>query len=209
MHSPDWPRGHRRVFYTAEGGDVLPGRFAIDFVKTSSGGATSCGDRDNPSDAIGYGDAVLAVVDGRVAASRDGVQESPTISGNGAHDPSTAAGNYVVLELGPGLYATYEHLRPGSIRVRQWRTGQARRSDRRTRIQRRFNRAASPSPRLQLEQSSCWRGTAFRRRRIHPAGGLPGHRAVGLPSLAPRTGAADARQASGRKFRGVLPTARA
>ena len=41
VHSPDWPRGHRRVFYPAEGGDVLPGRFAIDFVKTSSSGATS------------------------------------------------------------------------------------------------------------------------------------------------------------------------
>jgi hypothetical protein len=119
VHHPGWARGHRRVFYPAARGNVLPGRFAIDFVKISPEGAVSCGDPDRPSDAFGYGDSVLAVADGRIAAVRDGVAESKTIRGNPAHDPETAPGNYVVLALAQGKFATYEHLRPGSIRVRE------------------------------------------------------------------------------------------
>ena len=118
VHHPDWPRGHRRVFYPSPRGEVLPGRFAIDFVKVASTGATSCGDPDRPSDALGYGDPVLAVAGGRIEAARDGIEESRSISANRAHDAATAPGNYVVLNLGRGKFATYEHLRPGSIRVR-------------------------------------------------------------------------------------------
>lgn len=118
VHYAAWPRGHRRVFYAAARGEVLPGRFAIDFVRVSPNGSTSCRNPDRPADALGYGDPVLAVADGRIAAVRDGVVESPTISGNPAHDRATAPGNYVVLALGRGRFATYEHLRPGSIRVR-------------------------------------------------------------------------------------------
>lgn len=119
VHHPGWPRGHRRVFYAAARGNVLPGRFAIDFVKVSPEGEVSCGDPDRPSDAIGYGDSVLAVADGRIVAVREGVAESNTIRGNPPHGPKTAPGNYVVLALGRGKFATYEHLRPGSIRVRE------------------------------------------------------------------------------------------
>lgn len=118
VHYAAWPRGHRRVFYAAARGEVLPGRFAIDFVRVSPNGSTSCGNPDRPADALGYGDPVLAVADGRIAAVRDGVLESPTISGNRAHDKTFAPGNYVVLALDRGRFATYEHLRPGSIRVR-------------------------------------------------------------------------------------------
>ena len=119
IHSPEWPRGHRRMFYKAGEREVLPGRFAIDFVKVSPSGGTSIGDPDKPSDTIGYDAPVLAVVTGRIAAVRDGVAESPSIRNNGTREQSLAAGNYVVLALGSGLYATYEHLRPGSIRVRE------------------------------------------------------------------------------------------
>ena len=55
---------------------------------------------------------------GRIAAVRDGIEESRSISANRPHDAATAPGNYVVLNLGRGKFATYEHLRPGSIRVR-------------------------------------------------------------------------------------------
>jgi murein DD-endopeptidase len=118
VHYAAWPRGHRRVFYATARGEVLPGRFAIDFVRVSPNGSTSCRNPDRPADALGYGDPVLAVADGRIAAVRDGVVESPTISGNPAHNQATAPGNYVVLALDRGRFATYEHLRPGSIRVR-------------------------------------------------------------------------------------------
>ena len=118
VHYAGWPRGHRRVFYPARRGMVLPGRFAIDFVKVLPDGATSCGDADRPADTVGYGDPVLAVADGSIVALRDGIGEATTISANRPHDQATAPGNYVVLALGSGRFATYEHLRPGSIRVR-------------------------------------------------------------------------------------------
>lgn len=118
VHHPDWPRGHRRVFYQTPRGRVLPGCFAIDFVEVAATGATACGDADKPANALGYGKPVLAVATGRIVALRDDMPESASVSANGRHGPAAAAGNYVVLALQPGRYAIYEHLRPGSIRVR-------------------------------------------------------------------------------------------
>ena len=61
----------------------------------------------------GYGAEVLAVADATVVGLADRFPEPTT--------PITldsAAGNYVTLDLGAGRFAFYEHLRPGSIRVR-------------------------------------------------------------------------------------------
>jgi len=122
VHSPDWPRGHRRVFYASDGVARLPGRYAIDWVGLDIAGATTRGVPDRPGDAIGYGATVIAVADAVVADVRDGMAESATIEGNGRHSASDAAGNYVVLDLGQGRFAFYEHLKPGSIRVRAGET---------------------------------------------------------------------------------------
>lgn len=70
-----------------------------------------------PANALGYGADVLAVADARVAALRDGMGESASVSQNPRHPLDRAAGNYVVLELPDGRHATYEHLRPGSIQL--------------------------------------------------------------------------------------------
>ena len=54
-----------------------------------------------------------------VAATRDGVPESATLIKNPASIKlEEASGNYVALDLGDGHYAFYEHLKPGSIRVK-------------------------------------------------------------------------------------------
>lgn len=118
IHAPEWPRGHRRVFYTLNGRARLPGRLAIDWVRVDAGGAIASGDADVPSHALGYGAEVLAVADARVAALRDSMGESASVSRNPHHALDEAAGNYVVLELPDGRHAFYEHLRPGSIRPR-------------------------------------------------------------------------------------------
>lgn len=117
VHSPAWPRGHRRVFYTEAGRARLPGRYAIDFVGVTASGAITRGNPDRPADAVGYGEEVIAVADAVVVRVRDGMAESASIAANPDH-VAEAAGNHVVLALGRGRYAFYEHLRPGSIRVR-------------------------------------------------------------------------------------------
>lgn len=114
---PDWPRGHRRVVYTVEGRATIPGRFAIDFIRVDGDGRVADGDADLVRNAFGHGEEALAVADATVVATRNDYPETERISGNGRHPLSDGSGNYVVLDLGDGRHAFYEHLRPGSVRV--------------------------------------------------------------------------------------------
>ena len=118
IHHPSWARGHRRVVYTVDGGARIPGRFAVDFVRVDPRGRTTLGDPDRAADALGYGVEVLAVADAVVAATRDDMTESPVISQNPKHRFGDATGNYVALALPGGRVAFYEHLKPGSVKVR-------------------------------------------------------------------------------------------
>ena len=117
IHSPNWPRGHRRVLYTIDGRARIPARFAIDWVKLDESGRTAKGDADVVGDAYGYGAEVLAVADAVVAATRDDVPESSSVAAHPKHAIGDATGNYVTLDLGDGRYAFYEHLKPGSLKV--------------------------------------------------------------------------------------------
>lgn len=118
IHSPDWQRGHRRMLYTVDGRARIPGRFAIDWVKLDAAGRTARGDADVVASAHGYGAEVLAVADAVVASTRDDVAESASVAANPKHAPGDATGNYVSLDLGDGRYAFYEHLKPGSLKVK-------------------------------------------------------------------------------------------
>lgn len=113
-----WPRGHRRMVYAVDGTARIPGRYAIDWIQLDALG------REFPSgfdDAVaarhGYGAPVLAVADAVVAAARDGIAESATISGRSKNPLGKAAGNYIALDLRDGRHVLYEHLQPGSLRV--------------------------------------------------------------------------------------------
>lgn len=117
IYNPSWERGHRRVYYTVDGCARLPGRYAIDFMKLDDAGRLTLGDQDRVSTWLGYGADVLAVADATVAATRDGMAEATLVSVNTKHAPTDAAGNYIVLDLGNGRFAFYEHLKPGSVRV--------------------------------------------------------------------------------------------
>ncbi|MEZ5288675.1 MAG: M23 family metallopeptidase [Vicinamibacterales bacterium] len=127
VHHPDWERGHRRVFYTVDGVIRLPGRHAIDFVKVDETGRTAHDDADLVVNAFGYGAEVLAVSDAVVAMIRDTIPEVTRVSARVKHAQEDAAGNFVALDHGAGRFVVYEHLKPGSVRVR---TGQrVRRGD--------------------------------------------------------------------------------
>jgi murein DD-endopeptidase len=118
VYHSDWERGHRRVFYTVDGVTRLPGRYTIDFVRLDDAGRTARGDADVVGNALGYAADVLSVGDATVAAVRDDMPEVSRVSARVKHRQEDAAGNYVSLDLGGGRFAVYEHLQPGSGRVR-------------------------------------------------------------------------------------------
>lgn len=122
IHHPQWQRGHRRVIYAVDGRARVPGRFAVDWVRLDADGRQADGAEDEIEHWFGYGADVLAVADARVVVVRDDVPESPTLSRHDDPPITEAAGNYLVLALGAERYAFYEHLQPGSIRVRPGQT---------------------------------------------------------------------------------------
>lgn len=115
IYDASWKRGHRRVLYTTDGKQHIPGRFAIDFMQVDS--IQFALDEDSIRSYYGYGAAVLAVADGEVASVCDSFPESLTLSAHPAYTAQQATGNYISLRIAPDRFAFYEHLQPGSITV--------------------------------------------------------------------------------------------
>ena len=105
---------------------TIPQRYAIDFFGLDPRGhavnvAVEKLAESRVGDWTGWNADVLAVADGIVRDARDGVadrrplspQEEPTeLSARGLY------GNFVVLEVAPGVFAHYAHLRQGSVAVK-------------------------------------------------------------------------------------------
>lgn len=123
IYDARWERGHRRVLYTTDGSVKVPGRFAIDWILLGPNGGFATDKGELPRQWFGYAADVIAVADATVASAGEGIAEPATLAEGAAHKVplENAAGNYVALDLGDGRYAFYEHLKPGSIRVK---TGQ-------------------------------------------------------------------------------------
>jgi len=122
VYEPSWRTGHRRVIYTVGGHAGIPGRYAIDFIKLDNDGRLAPGNDDLAKEWYGYGAEVLAVANGTVASVRNDFLETPTISGRERVTAERATGNYISIRVGTGKYAFYEHLKPGSIKVRPGQT---------------------------------------------------------------------------------------
>lgn len=118
VFSRDWETGHRRMYYTVNGRARIPGRFAIDFFKMDQKGLHASGDPDKITNWHGYNAEVLAVADGVVSSVDDGFSESATISAHPRPTGEKGAGNYISIKIEDNVYAFYEHLKPGSIRVK-------------------------------------------------------------------------------------------
>ena len=118
VYHPSWQRGHRRVAYAVGGRARIPGRFAVDWFRVDSLGRSAAPPEDEVVNWYGHGADVLAVADGVIVAVRTDMPESATLSGYTHPELPDATGNYLVLDLGADRYAFYEHLQPGSIRVR-------------------------------------------------------------------------------------------
>lgn len=111
VYDPGLARGHRRVVYAVGGRATIPGRHAIDWMRpvpNASGAAQA--------DSLqGAGAQVLAVADGVIASTQDGVPEPKPGARRSQVSLAKATGNYISLQLGRGRYAFYEHLMPGLL----------------------------------------------------------------------------------------------
>jgi len=105
---------------------TIPQRFAIDWFKLDPSNHSIRGRHDSPAstgdeDWVGYDQDVLAVADGVVVDSRDGVPNGkPLAPQETPADLTTRTlyGNFVVLKIAPGVYAHYAHLKDGTVKVR-------------------------------------------------------------------------------------------
>jgi hypothetical protein len=104
----------------------VPQRFGCDFGKVDAEGNTLPNPFPNiisSSMFYGYGADVIAVADGRVVDTQDGIPENVPQADGRVITPvpltdRTFPGNIVTLKIGEGQYAFYAHLQPGSLRVK-------------------------------------------------------------------------------------------
>ena len=113
----DFNTHHRRGLLTVDGNMVVPQRFAIDWILLDRQHRAWVGNPARLSSYFSYGQPEIAVAAGKVVIARDGIPNSPP-----PHDPTPPplarlTGNYVELRLSPGIYVTYAHMKPGSVRV--------------------------------------------------------------------------------------------
>lgn len=111
VYDPNLERGHRRVVYAVGGTATIPGRHAIDWMRPAPIGGQGASDDANR----GAGAEVLAVADGVVASTRDGVSEPTPGSERPRVALRDATGNFISVSVGAGRYAFYEHLMPGLL----------------------------------------------------------------------------------------------
>lgn len=117
---------HWGSLVAVNGALTIPQRFALDLVGVDTTGhamrpTVKDIQKTRHADWVGYGWDVIAVADGVVRGARDGEPEHAPLSAQPAPDALTAEGlfgNYVVLELAPGMFASYAHLQNGSVTVR-------------------------------------------------------------------------------------------
>ena len=124
---PGNAHSHHWGSLVAVNGDLtIPQRYALDLVGVDDAGhamrpGVKVGQNTSYADWIGYGADVIAVADGVVRDTRDGEQEHKPLSPQPEPSSLTADGlfgNYIVLELQPGVFATYAHLKKGSVKVK-------------------------------------------------------------------------------------------
>ena len=118
VYDPAWQTGHRRMIYTTNGTAHIPGRYAIDFILLNNEGQYAVGDDNITANWLGYGQDVLAVADAEVSSVNDTFEETKTVSSHPGYTPDKATGNYISLKIRESTYVFYEHLKPGSIRVK-------------------------------------------------------------------------------------------
>jgi len=120
VNGPGRDSGHRRALIATEGSARIAQRFGIDWVQMHPAGGTFQGDAKDNKSYRAYGAEVLAVANGLVVATKDGIPENvPGVTSRAVPiTAETVGGNHIVLDLGGGRYAFYAHFQPGSLKVK-------------------------------------------------------------------------------------------
>ena len=147
VNGPGSINHHTAGVLTFEGRMIVPQRFAIDFMRRYEDGEMVHGNNKNVHNYRCYGAEVFAVADGHVVTVRNDVPDNPGESKANALADTLAnlGGNRVVLDLGGSAFATYGHLQPGSIRVKEGDTVKA--GD----VLGRVGNSGAPSPHLHFQ----------------------------------------------------------
>lgn len=127
FHGPGWVAmettspftHHFSAQITYNGVTRVPQRYAQDwiYVDPDTGNVVS-GNASLARNYFGFGKEIYAVANGTVADAEDGLPDIETIYSAPPATFATAAGNYVILDLGGGKYACYAHMVQGSVRVK-------------------------------------------------------------------------------------------
>lgn len=112
---------HRVGLLAVDGAARIARRYAIDW-KRQRGGAWFDGDEADVRAYHAYGQTVLAVADATVVVATDGFPDNRPRTDEGFAPAleitlHSVGGNVVTLDLGDGLFASYAHLQPGSVKV--------------------------------------------------------------------------------------------
>jgi murein DD-endopeptidase MepM/ murein hydrolase activator NlpD len=120
FNGPANASGHRRLVLALDGHVAIGQRFAIDFLRVDSSGNSHRGDPLKNANYYAYGTELLAVADGVIAATKDGIPENVPGANSRAVPITleTVGGNYVAIDVGGGRYALYAHVQPHSLRVK-------------------------------------------------------------------------------------------
>jgi hypothetical protein len=113
--------GHRRSVIPIDGTARIPQRFATDWVKLGDDGLIARGgDLSQNANYYTYGAEALAVADGIVVGVKDGIPDNvPQTKARAVPITlETIAGNYVLLDIGGGRFASYAHFQPNSLKVK-------------------------------------------------------------------------------------------
>ena len=109
---------HRRGLLVVNGNEVVPQRFAIDWMRLDEQHRAWVGDPHQLSSYLSYGQPLIAAAAGKVVIARDGFPNQPPPDNPTPPQFADLPGNQVVLRVGPGVYLLYAHMKPGSVRVR-------------------------------------------------------------------------------------------
>ncbi|RUZ44231.1 M23 family metallopeptidase [Mesorhizobium sp. M7A.F.Ca.US.003.02.1.1] len=109
---------HVRALLSLDGKFYLAQRFAIDWEQIDDNNTLVVGDLKVPANYHIYGKPILAVADGTVVGTRDDLQDQVPGALPANLPIDEADGNFVVLDIGSGLFVNYAHMRPGSIKVK-------------------------------------------------------------------------------------------
>jgi murein DD-endopeptidase MepM/ murein hydrolase activator NlpD len=109
---------HRWVLQPFSGRQRPAEQFAIDFVKLDEESKLFSGSADRLDSYFYYGTDVIAAGAGMVVEVVDGLQDEVPGKDPAQVDVATAAGNHVIVSMGPDRHVLYAHLKPGSVAVK-------------------------------------------------------------------------------------------